>query len=752
MVTFLFTDIEGSTRLWEAHPEAMRVALQRHDLLLRQAIEGNGGTVFKTMGDAFCAAFPTAQAGLIAARHIQKSLETEGWPEPITMLRVRMALHSGIAEHRDGDYFGPPLNRVARLLSAGHGGQTLLSQATLELLGESPDFIELGLHRLKDLPEPERVWQLPGEFPPLHSLPLYPHNLPVQRTTFIGREQETGALLELLAGTHLLTLTGSGGCGKTRLAQQVAISALERFPDGVWQVELAALTDLERLPRAIASVLEIKEEPGRTPTESLLAFLKTRRLLLLLDNCEHLIESVAMLAEELLSGCPQLTILATSREGLGLPGERNYRIPPLSLPRPPFTAVRATDIATFESVRLLLDRIEVHRPEFSLTDSSAPKVAQLCARLDGIPLAIELAAARSRSLTVEEINTRLDDRFRLLTGGSRAALPRQQTLRALIDWSYDLLIQQEKDLLCRLSVFSGGWTLEAAESVCQSELNEDWEILDHLTSLTDKSLVIVEPIEGRMRYRFLETVRQYALDRLLESGQSEFVRDRHRDYYHAFLTLLEEAWNKKSPEGEQPWWQQIAAEYENLWAALEWKRDETALEIAIILRRYWVLRGYLREGQAQLESLLTTGEERFSAKLRAKGRLGLGALLRFQGNYPKAYTCLTEALTLLEELDEPALTASTLSQLGIVRQYQGDFVKAQEFYEKAIVLGEEIKDFLEVANTSNSLGLLHTERGNSKPLRPAWSGRLPYTGSLKKKTILPWCWVIWRLSMLGKRS
>ncbi|MGC4042406.1 MAG: tetratricopeptide repeat protein [Armatimonas sp.] len=711
VVTFLFTDIEGSTRLWEAHPEAMRVALQQHDVLLRQAIEGNGGTVFKTIGDAFCAAFPTADAGLNAARGAQAALEAEEWPEPISVLKVRMALHSGIAEHRDGDYFGPPLNRVARLLAAGHGGQTLLSQATLELLGESPDFIELGLHRLKDLPEPENIWQLSGEFPPLRSLPLYPHNLPPERTTFIGREQEKATLLGLLEQTRLLTLTGSGGCGKTRLAQQVAIGALERFPDGVWQIELAALTDSERLPRAIAKILEVKEDPECSPIKSLITSLKLRRLLLLLDNCEHLVESVAVLADELLSGCPQLTILATSREGLGVQGERNYRVPPLSLPRPPFEATRIDEFAASESVRLLLDRIGAHRPGLTLSPANVPAVAQLCSRLDGIPLAIELAAARTRSLAVEEINARLDDRFRLLTGGSRTALPRQQTLRALIDWSYDLLTEAEKDLLCRLSVFSGGWTLEAAESVCQSELNEDWEILDHLTSLTDKSLVVVELGEGPTRYRLLETVRQYALDRLLELGEGEVVRERHRSYYLAFIDALNKEKPKSIPEGMPSKWQQITTEYDNIWSALEWKRDQEALNLAIHLRSYWVLRGYLREGQAQLESLLKAGAETFSTRSRASGLQMLGTLQRFQGNYPAAHASLTEALVLLEGQDEPELTTSVLSQLGIVLQYQGNFPLAKEFYERAIALGEKAEVPVDIATPYNSLGLLHTERG-----------------------------------------
>ncbi|MGC4042410.1 MAG: tetratricopeptide repeat protein [Armatimonas sp.] len=506
----------------------------------------------------------------------------------------------------------------------------------------------------------------------------------------------------------MLTLTGAGGCGKTRLSQQAAIEALASYPDGIWLVELAALTDPERLPRALAGVLEVKEEPGHTTTESLLTYLKPRRLLLLLDNCEHLVEAVAILVDRLLAGCAQLTILATSREGLGVQGEQNYRVPPLSLPSPPFESVRVEDLAVLDSVRLLLDRIEMHRPEFVLTGANAPTVAQFCARLDGIPLAIELAAARTRSLGVEEINARLDDRFRLLTGGSRTALPRQQTLRALIDWSYDLLTQQEKDLLCRLSVFSGGWSLEAAESVCQSDQNEDWEILDHLTNLTDKSLVTVEPDEHQTRYRLLETVRQYAHEHLKETGESETVRERHRDYYCTWLAALDEEAPNHGNNGNLSKWQKQVTEYDNIWAAMEWKRDEQALDLAIHLRSHWILRGQLREGQAQLESLLVVGAEAFSVKLRARGLQTLGILQRFQGDYPAAHASLTEALALAEQLGELNLIAIVLSQLGVVYQYQGSFALAQECYEKVIALGDEVKD---TATAYNSLGVLHSDRG-----------------------------------------
>ena len=474
-VTFLFSDIEGSTALWEQSADSMRPALARHDSLLRQAIEAGGGYVFKTLGDAFCAAFATAPEALAAALSAQIALAGEGWELP-TPLLVRMALHTGSAEERDADYFGPPLNRVARLMAAGHGGQVLLSEVTQALVRDAlPRDVTLGdldLHRLKDLGRPERVFQLehpalPADFPPLRSLdnPALPNNLPQQVTSFIGREKQLAEVKALLDRTRLLTLTGSGGSGKTRLSVQAAADVLDQYEGGVWLVELAALADAALVPQSVADVLGVKEQAGGTARQGLLDWLRPKRLLLILDNCEHLVTACAVLAAEILRLCPRVRLLASSREPLGVVGEQVYRVPSLSLPDPkqPQTV---ESLSQFEAVRLFIERAQAVQYSFSVTDANAPAVAQICWRLDGIPLALELAAARVRALPVEEINTRLDHRFRLLTGGSRTALPRQQTLRALIDWSYDLLNEEEQTLLARLSVFAGGWTLEAAGGVC----------------------------------------------------------------------------------------------------------------------------------------------------------------------------------------------------------------------------------------------------------------------------------------------
>jgi len=475
-VIFLFTDIEGSTRLWEEHPGAMRLALERHDALLTAAIETNNGHVFKTVGDAFCAVFSTATDALDAAIQAQRNLRPLQ-PSATTSdlsLKVRMAIHVGAAELRGGDYFGPTLNRLARLLAVGHGGQILLSGAMQELVrDELPPGVSLrdwGQHRLRDLQRAEHVYQvvhpeLPADFPPLRSLNELPNNLPQQMTSFVGREKEIAELRQWLTTSRLVTLTGAGGTGKTRLSLAVAAEVMGEFPDGVWLVELASLADPGLVPQTIATALGVREEPTRPIIQTLTDYLKSKTLLLVLDNCEHLLTACAQATETILRSSPHVRILASSREGLGVTGEHAYRVPSLTVPDPRHMPPMEK-LDQYEAVRLFIDRALLVQPTFAVNNQNAPAVAQICHRLDGIPFAIELAAARVKAMSVEQISQRLNDRFRLLTGGSRTALPRQQTLRALIDWSYDLLSDKEKTLLRRLSVFAGGWTLEAAEKVC----------------------------------------------------------------------------------------------------------------------------------------------------------------------------------------------------------------------------------------------------------------------------------------------
>lgn len=461
--------------MWEEAPDLMPKTIERHDEIALSVIENNGGRVVKSRGegDSVFAVFPRASEAVAAAAKLQVALRTEPWPAK-TPIKVRMALHTGEAQERDEDYYGAPVNRCARLRAIAHGGQIVVSLTTEELVRDGlkggVSLKDLGLHRLKDLSRPEQVFQvlhpeLPEDFPPLRSLDALPNNLPQQLTSFIGREQVIAEVLDIFKHTRLLSLTGSGGAGKTRLALQVAADLLEDYEDGVWLIELAVLADPNLVAQSVATTIGVREEPGRPILATLTDFLKAKKVLLVLDNCEHLLSACATLCDHLLRACPGLYILATSREGLNIAGETTYRVPSLGLPDP--RAQQAiSDLVQVEAVRLFVERAQAAQPGFQVNEQNAASLAQLCVRLDGIPLAIELAAARVKALSVDQINQRLDDRFRLLTGGSRTALPRQQTLRALIDWSYDLLTPEEQTLLRRLSVFAGGWTLEAAEAVC----------------------------------------------------------------------------------------------------------------------------------------------------------------------------------------------------------------------------------------------------------------------------------------------
>jgi predicted ATPase/class 3 adenylate cyclase len=587
-VTFLFTDIEGSTRLWEEEPERMRSALAGHDAASRAAVESHHGQIVKSTGDGVHAAFDDALDALGAAVELQEAIAdpaaTNGVP-----LRVRCGMHSGMVERRDNDYFGSPVNRAARIMSAAHGGQVLLSQAVAasvrDILPAPLSLRDLGKVRLKDLSAPEHVYQilhprLRQEFPPLRSLEATPNNLPQQATSFIGREQTLAELRRLSGGTRLLTLTGSGGCGKTRLCLQIAADSLERFSDGVWMVELAPLSEADRVPQAVAMVLGLKQEPGVTTSQTLAQYLKDKRLLLLLDNCEHLLEGCARLADMLLRLCPDLALVASSREALGISGEQTYRVPSMSLPDPgqPTTAV---SIITFEAVQLFADRARLTRADFEVTDRNAPALASICRRLDGIPLAIELAAARVRSLSVEEINRKLTERFRLLTRGSRAALPRQQTLRATLEWSYNLLNDDERAVFRRLGVFAGGFTMETAQAVAGDAQLDDWAVLDHLSALVDKSLVVVDAGETP-RYRLLESARAFAVEQLT-AGEMSCTLKRHALAMRDFMERVDNA-NLDGELRTDQYAALVLPELDNLRTAHDWATGEDGdVRVAIAL-------------------------------------------------------------------------------------------------------------------------------------------------------------------------
>lgn len=576
-VTFLFSDIEGSTRLWEEEPARMSTTLAWHDAVLRAAVEYHRGVVVKSTGDGVHAAFNNALDALSAAVDVQRSIigaeAANGLP-----LHVRCGLHAGVVEHRDNDFFGAPVNRAARIMSAAHGGQVLLSQAVAESLREilpaAVSLRDLGRVRLKDLSTPEHVYQvvhphLRQEFPALRSLETTPNNLPQQATSFIGRERAVAELQELLAKSRLLTLTGSGGCGKTRLCLQIAADSLERFPDGVWMVELAPLSDPDCVPAAVAVVLGLKQEPGTRIVETLTRYLRDKRLLLLLDNCEHVLAACAFLANSFVRQCPQLTILASSQEALAIDGEQTYRVPSLSLPDPEETHIPAS-VARSEAVQLFTDRARLARPDFQVTGENAPVLASICNRLDGVPLAIELAAARVRSLAVREISQRLDERFRLLNVGSRTALPRQQTLHAALEWSHSLLAANEQTLFRRLGVFAGGFTLELAQDVAADDRIDRWMVLDLLGHLVDKSLVVFVS-DGFQRYQLLETMRAFALEQLAECKELDDARSRHAHAVSDFFSATDEQrYGERGTLTAAEFMQKLAPELDNFRAAFDW--------------------------------------------------------------------------------------------------------------------------------------------------------------------------------------
>ena len=737
-VTFLFTDIESSTQLWEHHPDAMKFAQDRHESILRQAFATHGGYAYKMIGDAFQVAFETAPDALAAALDAQRALHVEPWHET-GPLRVRMALHTGVTEERGDDYVGPALNRVARLLGAGYGGQVLLTRPVYDLVRDDlpldVDLRDLGEHRLKDLVRPEHIYQLtapglPSDFPPLKTLDSFPHNLPLQVTSFIGREKEMAEVKRLLWDARLVTLTGPGGTGKTRLSLQIAADFLELYPDGAWFVELAPLADPALLPQTVANVMGIRESSGHPVMSLLTDHLRTKELLLILDNCEHLVEVCAQFVDTLLKACPHILILASSREALGIAGETSFRVPSLSTPDarhlPPFET-----LTQYEAVRLFSERAEMAMPGFTVTKENAPAIAQICYRLDGIPLAIELAAARVPVLRVEQIGSRLDNRFRLLTGGSRTALPRHQTLRALIDWSYDLLPASERSLLGRLSVFAGAWTLEAAEAICIGEGIEPDEILDLLIQLVNKSLVNSDRAQNaEARYRLLETIRQYARDKLLEAGGGERIRDQHLEF---FLKRAEQAEPGLRGPDQVALLDMLEDELDNMRAALEWSLErnlEMGLRLASALMWLWHLRGHASEGIDWLDRALTSSvgenDEAPLPETRAKALRMLGFLRMFQSNPEGAIAPLQESLKIYEDFGPAGKQgkAYAIWGLGTAASYKGDSAISKALTEESLALFREIGDKFGITECLNTLGDIALTEGDYDQAKLLWEESL----------------------------
>ena len=727
LVTFLFTDIEGSSRLWETEPERMRTALARHDALIRGAVGRHRGTVVKMLGDGVHAAFDDPADAIEAIVALQLAM---GEPPPAggLALRIRSGLNCGAVERRDGDFFGSAVNRAARIMSVAHGGQVLLSQSVVALVVDRlPDGVtlrDLGLVRLRDLTSPEHVFQvlhpaLRHDFPALRSLEATPNNLPQQVTTLVGREREIAEVKRLLTTTRLLTLVGAGGIGKTRIALHAAAEVMDDYANGVWFVDLAPLSDVRLVPQTVATALGVAEEAGSTYTDALVHFVKDKQLLLVLDNCEHLLHACADLATHLLRAGAELRILAASREALRVAGETSYPVPALSVPdaRVPVTL---ETLRHYEASRLFVERAAAANPRFQPTAANAASIADICRRLDGIPLAIELAAARVRALPVETIDARLSDRFRLLSAGDQTALPRQQTLRALIDWSHDLLTEPEKVLLRRLSVFAGGWTLESAEAVCGGGTLADGDVLDLLAHLVDKSLVAMDA-DGA-RYRLLESVRAYARERLEASGEAPDIRSRHLDHFVRFAEEMRPALN--GPERPRAL-ARYDAERENLvdaygWAASSEGGGEKGLRLAHASGSYLFIRGQPGMALRISQDALSRPDAQAPTPARCRTLFDVGQQLCFTGSYAEAQPHLEECLAIARASGDQAMVARVLQPLGMAAFGRGDRKAARDYLAEGVELARQMGDKRELAAALTGLAQIHRVEGLLEPAEPLY--------------------------------
>ncbi|MBK8552246.1 MAG: tetratricopeptide repeat protein [Ignavibacteria bacterium] len=729
-ITFLFTDIEGSTKLSQDYPDTLQFALDRHHSIVQEAIESNNGFVFEIIGDAFCSAFEKAEDAVRAAVDAQINLSKEKWIEAV--IKVRMGIHSGDAEWTGERYTGYiTLARTARVMSAAYGEQILISNNTFDLCKyvfnepeqesgnghhkeKSISFRDLGERRLKDVIQPIRLFQVlyPGlieDFPPLKTLDARPNNLPVQLTSFIGREEEMRKIKSLLKQTSLLTLTGPGGTGKTRLSLQIAADLIDDFDNGVWFVEFASLYEPDLLPNIIMQALQIPEQPKQDVIVTLTDFLKEKELLIVFDNCEHIIHACSKLAEQLLSKSPKLKILATSREALRCSGEQTFGT--LSLTTPEAKSIETPEQLTqYESVRLFIERALVINPNFRVTNENAPAVAGICSQLDGIPLAIELAAARISILAVEKIHERLDDRFKLLTGGKRTALPRQQTLKALIEWSYDLLSEEERILWRRLSVFSDGWTFEAAEAICADEEIFKDDMLDILTGLTEKSIVIAG--EEKERFRMLETIRQYGDNKLKESGEFESITEKHLKYYSEFADIPIS--NLRGGDSAL-WMNMIKDETGNVEKALLWfienSNSEDGIKLAASMAYYWQINGYLSKGMRFLESSVSKWTETHNHNyIRAISYLGNFA--RLNDDFDKAKTLFEKGLQISREMDAKKLMIEIQHRFAVLEYDKGNFEQSRKYYEENLDYYKSIDDKYGIGATLNNLGNIFSIQGD----------------------------------------
>jgi predicted ATPase/class 3 adenylate cyclase len=742
-ITFLFTDIVGSTRRWEADPVEMDGALARHDAILRDAVTQHGGYVFSTGGDGFAVAFARAGDAVEAAVETQRALQAQGLPP------VRVGIHTGEAVERDGDYFGPDVNRAARLMAIGHGGQVLLSQATANLL-PAAELRDLGEHRLRDLSRAERVFQifapeLSQDFPPLRSLDAFSGNLPLQLTSFVGRTGELATLTQAVHGARLVTVIGVGGVGKTRVAVQAAADVVSDYRDGAWICELATANDAEAVEQVAGSALGVTPQPGMTLEQSIVEFLRTKHLLLVLDNCEHVIDPAGRLADAILRACPNVRVIATSREPLALDGEHIFPLRSLGV------GSASDDLAAIsvsDAARLFEDRGRAARPGFALDSTNTTAVGEICRRLDGIPLAIELAAARIVAMSPAEISSLLDERFRLLTGGRRGSLERHQTLRATVEWSYSLLEPAERTAFDRLAVFSG-FDAAAARAVISDDELDEWSVLDAIEGLVRKSMLGAEEVDGTTRYPMLETLRQFAIERLDEHDELDHWRRRHAEFFAGFAEVIGPA--LLGPD-EVRARKRLYADLDNLRAASTWALDrddvddaelgvcilaELAEDFGMVVRVRWALPSAERALDAARRStpgrraaVLASAAYEASTRFDDETALALGREALGDGippDCPSPYrVCYaasaagspnarsSAAMTLLEDL-VAKLEAADIPPAELARVYtllvQGnvmrvDFDQARRWAERAEQLAQESGNPSTIAQVSYHLGTL----------------------------------------------
>lgn len=736
LVTFLFTDIEGSTKLAQDFPEMLQCALDRHHSIMQNAIESNNGFVFKIAGDAFYCAFEKAEDAVKTAVDAQLNLANESWNDAV--IKTRIGIHTGNAEWSGNGYMGYlTLARTARVMSAAYGEQILISNDAFRLLNDLKEFKtksnqsgdlnslslrefktisfrDLGERRLKDVIQPIRLFQilakgLREDFPPLKTLDERPNNLPVQLTNFIGRENEIREVKNLLADSRLLTLVGAGGTGKTRLSIQASADLIDEFSNGVWIVELAPIRDPLLIPVVIARSVGINEQPNQEIEITLIDFFKEKELLMIFDNCEHLIKDCTLLIEIILHICPGIKIIATSREALRCEGETRYRVDSLAYPEPDETYT-PLQLLQFEAVRLFIERAIAINSNFRIDNKNAPALVQICYQLDGIPLAIELAAARIKILSLEKICEKLDDRFKLLTGGKRTALPRQQTLRALIDWSYDLLSEKEKLLLQRLSVFSGGWSLEEAGKICSDEHIDESEITDILDNLLAKSLINSKENTESMRFYMLETIKQYSKEKLIE--QPELNR-RHFSY---FKSLADHEQMKAEGIGQNEWIKLIEIDLNNIRAAIHWTSEnepDEACKLVNDLTEFWDIKGYFWEGLQTCQRILNSNLS-ISEIQKAKLLYSAGLMSHNIGNISDAERFSKESLAIFRKSKNKKGVALCLDMLGVISSINPARInEAKEYYSEALLILRELGMKKEIATTLYNFSFIAITEGNA---------------------------------------